>query len=61
MNKQDLLMLYKYNQWSTQRILKAAAHATEAQFLAPADFPHGGLRSTLVHALFASVEFRYID
>jgi uncharacterized damage-inducible protein DinB len=53
MNKQDLLVLFKYNQWSTQKILKAAANVTEAQFLAPADFPHGGVRGTLVHALFA--------
>ena len=53
MNKQDLLTLFQYNQWSTQKILNAAAHVTEAQFLAPADFPHGGLRSTLVHTVFA--------
>jgi uncharacterized damage-inducible protein DinB len=32
--------------------LDAASHVTEEQFLAPASFPHGGLRSTLVHALF---------
>ena len=53
MNKADILMLYRYNQWSTCKILDAAAHVTEEQFLAPADFPHGGLRGTLVHTLFA--------
>ncbi len=53
MNKQDILLLYQYNQWSTQRILNAAARVTQEQFLAPASFPHGGLRSTLTHALFA--------
>jgi uncharacterized damage-inducible protein DinB len=53
MNKQDILMLYRYNQWSARKILEAAANATPEQFLAPADFPHGGLRSTLVHMLFA--------
>ena len=53
MNKQDILMLYRYNQWSTGLILDAASKATEAEFLAPASFPHGGLRSTLVHTLFA--------
>lgn len=53
MNKQDILLLYKYNQWSTAKILNAASGATEEQFLAPAPFPHGGLRGTLVHALFA--------
>ncbi len=53
MNKQDILLLYKYNQWSTAKILNAASGITEEQFLAPASFPHGGLRGTLVHALFA--------
>jgi uncharacterized damage-inducible protein DinB len=53
MNKQDILTLYKYNRWANAKILEAAAHVTEEQFFAPASFPHGGLRSTLVHALFA--------
>jgi len=53
MNKQDIQLLYKYNSWANKRILDAAAHVTEAQFLAPASFPQGGLRGTLTHALFA--------
>ena len=53
MNKQDIQLLYRYNQWSTARILNAASQVTQEQFLAPASFPHGGLRGTLVHALFA--------
>lgn len=53
MNKRDILLLYKYNQWSTAKILNAASGMTEEQFLAPAPFPHGSLRGTLVHALFA--------
>ncbi|NWG06378.1 MAG: DinB family protein [Chloroflexi bacterium] len=53
MNKQDMLLLYKYNQWTTARILNAAANVTREQFLAPAPFPHGGLRGTLTHAMFA--------
>jgi len=53
MNKQDILLLYQYNQWTTAKILDAAAKVTQEQFLAPASFPHGGLRGTLVHALFA--------
>jgi len=53
MNKQDVLILYQYNQWSSQKILDAASHLTAEQFLAPASFPHGGIRSTLVHAVFA--------
>jgi uncharacterized damage-inducible protein DinB len=53
MNKQDILLLYKYNQWANAKILNAAAGVTQEQYLAPATFPHGGLRGTLVHALFA--------
>jgi len=52
-NPQDILLLYKYNQWSSQKILDAASQVTHEQYLAPASFPHGGLRGTLVHALFA--------
>ena len=53
MNKSDVLVLYKYNQWANAKILGAAANLTPEQFLAPASFPHGGLRGTLVHALSA--------
>ena len=53
MNKQDILLLYKYNQWLSKKILDSVAKVTQGQFLAPASFPHGGLRGTLVHALFA--------
>ena len=53
MNKQDILILYKYNQWANTLILNTASNVTQEQYLAPALFPHGGLRGTLVHALFA--------
>jgi uncharacterized damage-inducible protein DinB len=58
MNKQDILLLYRYNQWSSKKILDAAAKVTPEQFLAPSSFPHGGLRSTLVHAMFAQWVWR---
>jgi uncharacterized damage-inducible protein DinB len=53
MNKQDIQLLYKYNQWANARILNAVAQVSAEEFLAPASYPHGGLRGTLVHALFA--------
>jgi uncharacterized damage-inducible protein DinB len=53
MNKQDILILYEYNAWSNAKILDAASRVTQEQFLAPVPFPHGSLRGTLVHALFA--------
>lgn len=53
MNKQDILSLYRYNQWANAKILNAAANITPEQYLADASFPHGGVRGTLIHTLFA--------
>lgn len=53
MNTQAIQLLYKYNSWANARILDAASMVTEEQFLAAASHPHGGLRSTLTHILFA--------
>lgn len=53
MNKQDMQLLYQYNNWANKRILDAAANLTVEQFLAPSPFPQGGMRGTLTHALFA--------
>ena len=58
MNKQDIELLFKYNQWANARILKAASAVSAEQFLAPASFPHGGLRGTLAHTLFAEWVWR---
>jgi len=52
-NKSDLQLLYSYNRWANARILTAAKQTTPEQFLAGANFPHGGLRSTLTHLLSA--------
>jgi uncharacterized damage-inducible protein DinB len=53
MNKLDILTLYNYNRWANAKILNAGANVTQEQFLAGAAYPHGGLRGTLVHILFA--------
>jgi uncharacterized damage-inducible protein DinB len=53
MNKQDILTLYKYNQWANAKILNSVANVGHEQFLADASYPHGGLRGTLTHILFA--------
>jgi len=58
MNQQDILTLYQYNRWANAKIMSMAAQVTQEQFLAPASFPHGGLRGTLVHALFAEWVWR---
>lgn len=59
MNKQDIILLYKYNRWANAKILDATANVTSDQFLAPGIFPHGGLRDTLVHTLFAEWIWRH--
>jgi uncharacterized damage-inducible protein DinB len=58
MNTQDIRILYEYNCWANARILAAASKISEAQYLEPGTFPHGGLRGTLVHALFAEWVWR---
>ena len=51
MNIQDILAIYEYNYWANKRILSASEKVSEKQFLAPASFPFGGLRGTIVHIL----------
>lgn len=58
MNRQDVELLYAYNSWANARILGAASAVSAEQFLASASFPHGGLRSTLTHILFAEWVWR---
>jgi uncharacterized damage-inducible protein DinB len=53
MNKQNLQTLFRYNQWANKKIFTAASNLTSDQFISPGNFPHGGLRSTLTHTLFA--------
>jgi uncharacterized damage-inducible protein DinB len=58
MNKEELVMLFQYNAWSTARILGAAGQVSADQFLAPVPFPHGSLRGTLIHTLFGEWVWR---
>jgi uncharacterized damage-inducible protein DinB len=58
MNKKDIYVLYEYNRWANALILGAASKISEAQFLASSQFPHGGLRPTLVHTLFGEWVWR---
>lgn len=53
MNKQDIQTLYSYNQWANAKILNAASNLTTEEFPAADEYPHGGLRGTLTHILFA--------
>lgn len=60
MNIQDIHLLYEYNYWGNKRILNAGANVTQEQFEAPASFPFGGLRGTLVHILDSEWSWRYL-
>ena len=58
MTTKDVRFLCDYNRWGNARILGAAAKLGDAQFGGPGTFPHGGLRGTLVHVLFAEWTWR---
>jgi uncharacterized damage-inducible protein DinB len=58
MNIKDILLIYEYNYWANERLFSAAASLTPEQFAAPASFPFGGLRGTLVHILDAERSWR---
>ena len=58
MNTQDIQLLYQYNHWANKRILDTAEILPVEQFLAPAPYPHGTLRSTLTHTLSAECIWR---
>jgi uncharacterized damage-inducible protein DinB len=58
MNIQEILLIYDYNYWANGRILGAASGLTTEQFTAPASFPYGGVRGTLVHVLEAEKSWR---
>jgi len=57
-NLEAIQLLFDYNRWCNARILGTAAALTDEQFRAPGPFPHGGLRATLVHELFAEWVWR---
>ncbi|MBV7332617.1 DinB family protein [Chloroflexi bacterium TSY] len=46
-------LLFEYNYWASAKILLAALSLTNEQFIAPAFFPNGSLRGTLVHIVSA--------
>ena len=58
MNIQDIHLIYDYNYWANKRILAVSANVTQEQFDAPASFPYGGLRGTLLHILDAEWGWR---
>ena len=58
MNLEDIQLIYQYNYWANRKILEAASNVTQEQFLAPAEYPFGGLRGTLLHVVGAECDWR---
>ena len=53
MQVDTIRLLYDYNDWANERILRAADGMAAEELEAPAAFPSGSLRGTLVHTLSA--------
>lgn len=60
MNIHDIHLLCDYNYWANKKILAASAGVTHEQFTAPASFPYGGLRGTLLHIVDAERLWRVL-
>lgn len=60
MNIQDIHFMFEYNYWGNKKILSACKNVTQEQFLAPADYPFGGLRGTLLHVVDAERLWRIL-
>jgi uncharacterized damage-inducible protein DinB len=58
MNIQDIQLIYEYNYWANGQILAASAKTAEAQFLAPVEYPFGGLHGTLLHVVDSEYGWR---
>jgi uncharacterized damage-inducible protein DinB len=59
MRIQDLMILYEYNYWATERILVAAAHVSQQQWSAPSRH-NGSLHRTLLHTLDSEFGWRML-
>ena len=58
MQIQDLRTIYDYNYWANARMVAAGRKLSAEQFAAPAAFPYGGLRGTLLHLMEAEWTWR---
>ena len=58
MNISDIRLIFDYNYWANAKLLNNAHEVTHEQYVAPASFPYGGLRGTLVHILEAEWSWR---
>lgn len=60
MKTREVKLIFDYNYWANNKLLNSAAKLSREQFIAPADFPHGSLRGTLLHTLDAEYGWRIL-
>lgn len=58
MNRQDIELLFRYNDWANNRILDTAEALTAEQLTATNDFGWGSLRGALIHLMEAEYAWR---
>ena len=58
MNRQDIALLFRYNDWANDRIMDTAEALTTEQLTTPNDLGWGSLRGALVHLLDAEYVWR---
>ncbi len=58
MNVSDIQLIYDYNYWANDRVLRAAAELPQEQLAQPARLSHGSIRGALVHTLAAEIIWR---
>jgi uncharacterized damage-inducible protein DinB len=58
MDRHDILFLFGYHYWATQRILERLDCVGPERFVAASSAPHNSLRDTLLHALSAEMVWR---
>ena len=60
MNRQDIELLFRYNDWANERILATAEQVTSEQLSEANDFGWGSLRGALVHLMDAEYAWRIL-
>ena len=58
MRPSDITLLYEYNYWAQERILRQVARLSLEQFAADAGYSWGGVGGTLAHILGTEVAWR---
>lgn len=58
METEEIITLYNYNRWATEKILESAAKLNSSQFVEKNSCSHGSLRGLLVHILSAEQIWR---